>query len=133
MSREVDILAHYLDMKKLQFEMLMLARDGVEDEATLLEKDIAIDLALYASSISPFVTGSLSASHTVSEMGDFSLVHISEHTTNPFSDEDPWQYGPEVHAMGGHRAFYTRTVAEASDDVVERHGDAFMGRIEARF
>lgn len=122
---------HYFAAKGLQFNLLQLATIGLENETKLLETEIAVELALYASSISPFVTGSLSASHIVSDMGDFSLVHINPTAVNPFSDEDPYQYGPKVHAMGGHRAFYARTVDEEADFAIDRQAGHFYGRIEA--
>lgn len=129
---QLDWQSHYLKLKSFQFDMLSLALTGFEDETIQLEKSVAVDLALYASHISPFVTGSLSASHIVSEMGDYSLVHISQHTTNPWSDEDPWQYGPKVHAMGGQRAFYDRTVEERAPSAIQEQEREFIGRIEAR-
>ena len=127
------IVAHYLDLKAAQLDLLQLATIGLVDEVKHLETDVAVDLALYASDISPFVTGSLSASHIVTDMGDSSLVHISETAVNPFSLEDPHEYGPKVHAMGGHRAFYDRTVDEAADQIIDHHRDVFYGRVEAIF
>lgn len=130
---DLAMIINYLDLKATQLDLLQLATIGLVDNVKLLETDVAVDLALYASDISPFVTGSLSASHIAEDMGDFTLVHISETAVNPFSLEDPHEYGPKVHAMGGHRAFYDRTVDEKADTAIDHHLDVFYGRVEAIF
>lgn len=130
---DLRVTTHYLDATWEQHRLLQLATVGLDSEIKLTEVEVAVDLALYAADISPFRTGSLSASHIATDMGPFTLVHINPDATNPFSDENPPEYGPKVHAMGGHRAFYSRTVFEASELIIDRHEADFILRIEAYF
>lgn len=101
---DLAIKLHYLKAKGLQHNLLQLETIGLPNEMKLMEVNIGVDAALYAGRISPFVTGSLSASHIAEDMGPFTLVHINPASTNPFSDEDPPEYGPKVHGMGGPRS-----------------------------
>ncbi len=133
MGSFLDVTINYLQMKQAQFSLIQLNSVGLGSELELFEYEVAEDAAIYASDISPFVSGSLSASHIVTPFGRFTLVHIDETAVNPFSPENPHEYGPEVHAMGGHRAFYTRTVDEYGDILVKKHGDAYVARLEAIF
>ena len=133
-SHFMDVTIHFLKMRQLQNDLLMMATVGLENEVKLVETEIAIDLALYARDISPYLTGSLSSSHTVTDKGEYSLVHINPATTNPFSELDPWQYGPLVHARDDGRSdFYNRTVDEYAEYAIEHNAGDFIKRIEFMF
>lgn len=112
---------------KVQGDLVQLAQLGAAGELKKLEAEMAADALYYARSITPVKTGALQRSHIITVLAAHTLVHINPDAVNPFSPEDPPEYGPKVHARGGHRAFYDRTVAEygpvilqkAEDDAVE--------------
>lgn len=62
----------------------------------------------YAASITPVVTGRLQAGHTVEIRGLEGILY------------NPVPYAGFVHAMGGHRAFYDRTMTEAAPAIMGR-------------
>jgi len=70
----------------------------------------AEDISLYAASITPVITGRLQAGHSV--IGAFRNM-----TWWVFNEVE---YAEYVHAMGGHRAFYDRTVIEYVPEVADR-------------
>ncbi len=98
-------------------DMWSNAKHGNWQEMELLA---AIELKQAASENTPIVSGSLASAHTAWHDNIVGIVEISQHAVNPLSDQDPWQYGPWVHSLGGisasghHRNFYEHTVITQS-------------------
>lgn len=106
------------------------------DEAKKAEVGTAAAAADLAVVYSPFVTGALASSHAVFASNTETYVAIAPDSVNPFSDEDPPQYGPEVHNMGGfsrsghERAFYDALVRHEGEDLLDIMGEEFIGTLE---
>ncbi len=106
------------------------------DEAKKAEVAVAAAAADLAVVYSPFVTGSLASSHAVFADATETYVAIAPDAVNPFSDEDPPQYGPDVHNMGGfspsghERAFYDALVRHEGDGLLDMMGEEFIGTLE---
>ncbi len=105
---------------------------------------MAIEAAQFAMELSPWVTGSLATAHIVEDEGNPAFVRLDPSSVNPFSDEDPPQYGPKVHAFGeqhagsplaesasgGARAFYDATVELFGEDILDVGEDTFLAQLK---
>jgi hypothetical protein len=135
------MMRFYVDLeenRRLVDELRQLAEAFAEDspEAKQAEVAIAGEIADIAPDYSPFVTGSLASSHAVFVEGDETFVAIAPGAVNPFSAENPPQYGPEVHEMGGfsasghERAFYDVLVREEGEELLDFGESEFVGTLE---
>ena len=106
------------------------------DEGKQAEVEIAEQVADLAVVYSPFVTGSLASSHAVFADGNETYVAIAPDAVNPWSDENPPEYGPDVHNMGGfsrsghERAFYDALVRHEGDRLLDDLEESFVGTLE---
>lgn len=106
------------------------------DEARQAEYVIGEQVADLAVVYSPFITGSLASSHALFADTEETYVAIAPDAVNPWSDENPPEYGPKVHNMGGfsrsghERAFYDALVRYEGDQLLEQLGDEFLGTLE---
>lgn len=105
---------------------------------------MALEAAQFAMEISPWVTGSLATSHIVEDEGNPAFVRLDPSSVNPFSDENPPEYGPKVHAFGeqhagsplaesasgGARAFYDATVELFGEDILDVGEDTFLAQLK---
>jgi hypothetical protein len=122
---------------KLADELRQLARAVAADseETRQAELEIAEEVEAIAPSYTPVISGSLASSHAVFVTGEETFVAINPGATNPWSDENPPQYGPEVHDMGGfsysghERAFYDVIVREEGDRLLEGLEESFIGTL----
>lgn len=128
-----------LDQNRALVEDLrQMARAFAEnsDEGKQAEVEIAEQVADLAVVYSPFVTGSLASSHAVFADGNETYVAIAPDAVNPWSDENPPQYGPDVHNMGGfsrsghERAFYDALVRHEGDRLLDDLEESFVGTLE---
>lgn len=128
-----------LDQNRALVEDLrQMARAFAEDsdESKQAEVEIAEQVADLAVVYSPFVTGSLASSHAVFADGNETYVAIAPDAVNPWSDENPPQYGPDVHNMGGfsrsghERAFYDALVRHEGDRLLDDLEESFVGTLE---
>ena len=119
-----------------ELRQLAEAVAGNSDEAKQAEVEIAGQVADIAPHFTPFVTGSLASSHAVFTDDAETFVAIAPGAVNPFSDENPPQYGPQVHAMGGfsasghERAFYDVLVREEGERLLDDLEESFIGTLE---
>ena len=125
--------------RRLVDDLRQLAEAVAEnsDEAKQAEVSIAGQVADLASLVySPVVSGSLASSHAVFAEGGETYVAIAPQAVNPWSDENPPEYGPQVHAMGGYsrsgheRAFYDALVREQDEALLEELEDTFVATLE---
>lgn len=97
-----------------------------------LEFEVAEAVADIAPLLTPVITGSLASSHTPYQGDEGAYVTINTEAINPESDEDPWQYGPKVHEMGGislsghRRDFYANLVESYGDLLLTEASDQFI-------
>lgn len=128
----IDGRVWFQDAQRLQLELLSLEaffNDG--DEIKELEAMIAVEAAFYAADISPFWTGALSSAHMVVEVGDMHWIILNPAVRNPITGDAPADYGIEQHAIGGKKAFYTRTEQEIGDELLALAGEEMIARFEA--
>jgi hypothetical protein len=137
----IDFMMILESNEQILRELIDLARATAEesDEARQVEEhmgELAADAAAFES---PVWSGTLSRSHAVYVEPDATYVAIDPGIKNPFSPEDPHQYGPEIHAMGGlsrsghRRDFYTATVEIHGQEIVESAADFYITTLEAIF
>lgn len=126
----LDLGLYYAEARMVQREFFTLAKDA-ETELKQIEAGIAVKAADYAAEISPFWTGALSTSHTAEDVGDMHHVFLDDSVINPITGDHPSVYGIEQHAMGGEKAFYTRTVEEIGPQLLEEGAEDYLSKLEA--
>ena len=116
-------------------------RDSDEVHQTAVA--MGIEAVQYAMEISPWLTGSLATSHILVDEGNPVFVRIDPSSVNPFSDENPPEYGPKVHRMGeqyagtplaespsgGARAFYDATVELFGEEILDVGEETFLAQL----
>lgn len=93
---------------------------------------MATGLALYAGEIAPFWTGALASSPITKQTEENTIVFLNPQVTNPLTGDRPADYGVEIHAMGGQRAFFNRAVAEEGPRLLDAGADEFITRLEVK-
>ena len=87
----------------------------------------------------PFVTGSWASSWAVIVQGDETFLGIAPTATNPSSDENPPEYGPKVHAMGGisdsghRRDVLNVLVSQHGEEIAAAGGESVIVSLRAVF
>lgn len=111
-----------------------LASGNVEKEAAV---EMGIAAEAYAWNNTPVVTGSWASSWTVIIEGDEVFLTIAPTAVNPYSDENPPEYAPKVHEMGGvSRSGHRRDVLNVlvddyGDDIISAGGESVIASIRA--
>ncbi len=110
------------------------ALDGESGEITAVKQAMATLAADRTET--PVVTGALDSAVAWFSFGNETYVAIDAAVINPTSPEDPWQYGPKVHDMGGfspnsghERAFFDVVVRDHGAEILEEGGDLFIGQL----
>ena len=85
----------------------------------------------------PVVSGSWASSWAVFVEGDETFLTIAPTAVNPYSDENPPEYGPKVHGMGGvspsgHRRDVLNVLLERySEDITDAGGEYVIASLRA--
>ena len=124
--------------RQLVADLRQLAEAFAESSPEAKRAEIALggQVANIAPDYSPWATGSLASSHALFVEGDDTFVAIEPGAVNPWSDENPPEYGPEVHDMGGfsrsghERAFYDVLVREEGETLLDFGEEEFVGTLE---
>ena len=91
----------------------------------------------FAQAYTPWITGSWASSWAVMIQGDTTFLGIAPNAINPYSDENPPEYGPKVHNMGGiswsgHRRDVLNVLVEDfSEEITAAGGEYVIGSIKA--
>ena len=137
----IDLRIAWEETKALTASLNEAARATAAGSDELRQTEVVIGeyLAIAAGEYTPISSGILAVSHAVFQEGDETYVTIAPDAVNPFSDEDPPEYGRKVHAMGGisrsghDRAFYVVTVEAEGENALALGADHFITTIEALF
>ncbi len=137
----IDLRLVYDQNRALVTSLHEAARATAAGSNELRETEVFIGelLTVAAGEHTPISSGILAVSHAVFQEGSETFVMIAPDSVNPYSDENPPEYGPKVHAMGGisrsghRRDFYIVTVEEDGDDILEQGADHFFTTLEVLF
>ncbi len=137
----IDLRLAWEEGRTLVASLNKAARATAASSNELRETEVFIGelLAVAAGEHTPISSGILAISHAVFQEGSETFVMIAPDSVNPYSDENPSEYGPKVHSMGGisrsghRRDFYIVTVEEDGDDILEQGADHFFTTLEVLF
>ena len=106
----------------------MLASGNLEREAEVRMGEVAQG---YALTHTPVATGSWASSWAVFVEGDNTFLTIAPTAVNPYSDENPPEYGPKVHQMGGvspsgHRRDVLNVLVDDFGEQIAEAGGEYM-------
>lgn len=103
----------------LTTQLTIAARDlAGEDVEKLAEVEMGITARGFAWDNTPVVSGSWANAWAVMREGDETFLGIPPTAVNPYSDENPPEYAPKVHTMGGvSRSGHRRDVLNVLVDV----------------
>lgn len=126
---------------KFADELSRIAEAFAADSGEVKETEVAMgELALeLVGPLTPWVSGSLASSHAIFTSDEYTILMINPAAVNPYSPENPPEYGPEIHAMGGisrsghDRAFYDVLVEEHGDEITELGETVFIATIEVSY
>lgn len=125
-----DIAAEFTEAARL------LASGHLLREAEHEMGQVAVAIAWHNT---PVVTGAWASSWAVFVEGDKTFMTIAPTAVNPHSDENPPQYGPKVHAMGGisqsgHRRDVLNVIVESySQEIADVGGEHIITTLRAVF
>lgn len=111
-----------------------IASGDLEREAEVKMGEVGQGFAL---THTPVVTGSWASSWAVFVEGDRTFMTIAPTAVNPYSDENPPEYGPDVHGMGGtspsghRRDVLNVLVDDFGDQIAEAGGEHMITSILA--
>ena len=131
MERDLQIMQALRDIARAT-----AAESGELKEAEEYMGELAADAARHET---PIRHGVLMKSHAVFTGPQETYVAIEPEIVNPWSPEDPIEYGPKVHQLGGisrsghRRDFYVATVELHGDDIVAAGADFYVTTLEAIF
>ena len=119
-------------------DLLALAQRMAEEGGELKRTEVGLAEAAaeLAGPLTPVSTGSWASAWGVYTTPEVSYVAIAPEAKNILSPEDPWQYGPDVHAMGGfsrsghERAVLDVLVRDYGDQLIEDAGEQFVVSLE---
>lgn len=104
------------------FRIARRAASGSPERKT--ELAIAYAAREVAHPLTPIVTGSWRSAWAVVSEPSVAIMGVDPGATNPLSDEDPIEYAPEVHEMGGRsRSGHRRAVLQV---VMDDHSDDLL-------
>ncbi len=134
----IDINISLQGNRDFAADLLALAQRMAEEGGELKRAEVAIaeEAAEIAGPLTPFVSGSWASAWAVFTTPEVSYVAIAPEAKNILSPEDPWQYGPDVHAMGGtsrsghERAVLDVVVRDYGDQLLEDGADQFIVSLE---
>jgi len=134
----IELELYMAQQHSIMTELLAVTRMAVNDSDDIRKKtemDMAVAATLFASSLTPVRSGSLATSHEVIQTHE-TYVHISLSAVNPFSPENPAEYGPDIHAMGGTsrsghiRAFYDQTIIEHGEEILDIGEESLVNTLQ---
>jgi hypothetical protein len=123
-----DIAAKFTEAARL------LASGNLLREAEQEMGEVAVAIAWHNT---PVVTGAWASSWAVFVEDDETFMTIAPTAVNPYSDEDPPQYGPKVHAMGGisqsgHRRDVLNVIVESyGQEIIDVGGNHIITTLRA--